>query len=70
MEKAGGMLGGNLGGVAGAVAALKKTGVPLDKAGPLAGEFLEQAKGVAGPELIDSLLEQVPALKSLLGESK
>lgn len=74
MAKAGGLLGGDLGGDLGgtaeAVGALQKAGIPLDKAVPLAGEFLEQAKGLAGPEVIDGLLEQIPALKALLGKDK
>ncbi|MDD5199735.1 MAG: hypothetical protein PHC88_08015 [Terrimicrobiaceae bacterium] len=42
-------------------------GVPLDKAAPLAGDFFEQAKTVAGPDVVNSLVQQIPALKSLLG---
>ena len=70
LEKAGGLFGGDLGGAAGAVAALEKAGVPLEKAGPLAGEFFEQAKTVAGPEAVDALLQQIPALKALLGSGQ
>lgn len=70
MAKAGGLLGGDLGGAAAAMGALQKAGIPLDKAEPMAGEFLEQAKALAGPEVIDGLLEQIPALKSLLGDAK
>lgn len=70
LGKAGGLLGGDLAGAAGAVAALEKAGVPLDKAGPLAGEFFEQAKTVAGPEAVDALFQQIPALKALLGPAR
>jgi hypothetical protein len=66
MGKASGLLGGDLGGAASALAALQQAGIPIDKAVPLAGEFVEQAKSVAGPEAVESLLNGIPALKSLL----
>jgi hypothetical protein len=67
LGKAGGLLGGNLGGAAEALGSLQKAGIPMDKAIPLASGFFEQAKEVAGPETVNELLEQIPALKSLLG---
>jgi hypothetical protein len=39
----------------------------LDKAAPLASGFFEQAKAVAGPEAVDAVLSQLPALGSLFG---
>ena len=61
-----GKLGGDLGGAAEALGALQQAGIPMDKAAPLAAEFLNQAKTVVGPETVDALLNQIPALKSLL----
>lgn len=70
LGKAGGLLGGNLSGAAEAVGALQQAGVPLDKAVPLLKEFLSQARTVAGPDAIDTILSKVPALQALLGGSK
>lgn len=69
LGKAGGLLGGDLGAAAGALGALQGAGIPVEKAGPLASEFFEQAKTVAGPEAVNALLEQLPALKSLVGRT-
>jgi hypothetical protein len=66
LAAAGGLLGGNLGGAAEVVGALQGAGVPLDKAGPLASGFFEQAKSVAGPDAVDAVIKQIPALASLL----
>lgn len=66
LGKAGGLMGGNLGAAAEAMGALQRAGIPIDKAAPLASEFFNQAKAVAGPESVAALLEQIPALKSLL----
>lgn len=62
LAKAGGMLGGDLGGAAQAISALQGAGVPLDKAGPLAGGFFDQAKEVAGPDAVEAVIKQLPAL--------
>lgn len=67
LSAAGNLLGGNLGDAAQAVSALQGAGIPLDKAAPLASGFFEQAKSVAGPEAVDAVLSQLPALGSLLG---
>ena len=70
LGKAGGLLGGNLSGAAEAIGALQQAGVPMDKAVPLLSEFFSQARTVAGPEAIDTILSKVPALQALLGSSK
>jgi hypothetical protein len=67
LSAAGNLLGGNLGEAAQAVSALQGAGIPMDKAVPLASGFFEQAKSVAGPEAVDAVLAQLPALGSLLG---
>ena len=67
LSAAGNLLGGNLGDAAQAVSALQGAGIPLDKAAPLASGFFEQAKSVAGPEAVDAVLSQLPALGSLFG---
>ena len=64
---AGGLLGGQMGDAAKALGALQQAGIPLDKAVPLAEQFLEHAKELAGPETVESLLGSVPALKAFLG---
>ncbi len=64
-----GKLGGNLGAAAEAMGALQSAGIPIDKAAPLASEFFDQAQAVAGPESVAALLEQIPALKSLLSKT-
>jgi len=66
LKSAGSMLGGNLGAAAEVASALQGAGVPLDKAGPLASQFLEHAKQVAGPDAISDLLGQIPELKSFI----
>jgi Protein of unknown function VcgC/VcgE (DUF2780) len=70
LGKAGGLLGGNLAGTAEAFGAMEQAGVPRDKAAPLVNEFLEHAKKLVDPQTVESLVEQVPALKSLLAGSK
>lgn len=67
LSAAGSLLGGNLGEAAQAVSALQGAGIPMDKAAPLASGFFEQAKSVAGPEAVDAVLSQLPALGSLFG---
>ena len=67
MQEAGQLLGGQFGDATQAIGALQKAGVPLEKAGPLATGFIEHAEGIVGGPQIAALLEQVPALKSLLG---
>ncbi len=65
-----GKMGGNLSAAAEAVGALQNAGIPIDKAAPLASEFFDQAKAVAGPESVAALLDQIPALKSLLSKTE
>jgi hypothetical protein len=65
LAKAGEMLGGNLGGAAEVVGALQGAGIPLDQAGPLASGFFEQAKNVAGPDAVNAVIKQIPALASM-----
>jgi len=66
ISRAGGMLGGNLGSAAEVVGQLQKVGIPLDKAAPMAREFLAQARAVAGEDTVASLLKSVPELQSFL----
>jgi len=70
LSAAGSLLGGNLGEAAQAVSALQGAGIPMDKAAPLASGFFEQAKSVAGPEAVDAVLSQLPALGSLFGNKQ
>ena len=67
LSAAGSLLGGNLGQAAQAVSALQGAGIPMDKAAPLASGFFEEAKSVAGPEAVEAVLSQLPALGSLFG---
>lgn len=68
LSQAGGLLGKDLSGAAEAAGALQGAGVPLDKAGPLASGFFDQAKGVAGDDAVNAVLKNLPALASLLGQ--
>ena len=70
LGKAGGLLGGDAVGVAGALSALQQAGIPMDKAAPLAGEFIQQAETVAGPEVVNALLAEVPVLRTFLSPGK
>lgn len=71
-ESGGGMLGGlaaglgsKLGGVGGAMAALKASGLDAGKISPFVTMLVNYAKQKAGPELVEKVLSQLPALKSL-----
>ncbi|MFV0336689.1 MAG: DUF2780 domain-containing protein [Chthoniobacterales bacterium] len=66
LGSAGGLLGGNLGDAAEALGAMQKAGIPLDKVGPFANEFMKQAEGVAGGDAVQNIIDQIPALKGLL----
>ncbi|MFZ4774211.1 MAG: DUF2780 domain-containing protein [Terrimicrobiaceae bacterium] len=61
-----GMLGGQAADLAKASAALQQAGVPADKIIPLAKEFFEKARAVAGPEVMDEISQGFPMLKTLL----
>jgi len=67
---AGGLLGGQAGDLAKVVGALQGAGISPDKAAPFAGEFFEQAKSVAGPEVVSQLLASIPALTEILNQKK
>jgi len=66
--KAGGLLGGDLGDLAGVAEKIQEAGVPFEKMAPLLTAVVGQLEEYLGPEKISQLLEQVPALKSLLGK--
>jgi len=68
LGKAGSLLGGQTGEAAAVVGALSEAGVSPDKAAPFASELFEQIKGVAGPDLVNDLVSNIPAIKSLLGD--
>lgn len=68
LSKAGGLLGGDLGGAAAALGALEGAGIPADKAGAFAGGFIEQAQKIAGPDAVNAVVSQIPALASFLGK--
>jgi hypothetical protein len=65
---AGGLLGGQAGDLAKVVGSLQGAGISPDKAAPFAGEFFEQAKAVAGPELVSQILASVPGLSEALNK--
>lgn len=77
----GGLLGGLIGAVSGligghgaeaaqAISALEQAGVPADKTLPFAKGFFEQAKQIVGPDAINQLAANVPALQGFLGVEK
>ncbi|MFV0414910.1 MAG: hypothetical protein ACK5NG_00935 [Chthoniobacterales bacterium] len=68
LGSAGSLLGGNLGDAAQALGALQKAGIPIDKAGEFAGEFMKQAEDATEGNAIHDILTQIPALKDILGK--
>lgn len=65
LGKAGGLLGGNVGDTAEVLGALQQAGVPLDKIGPLATGFLDQAREIAGADVVDGIIDKTPALQAV-----
>jgi hypothetical protein len=67
---AGDLIGGQSAEAAKAVSALEQAGVPVDKALPFATGFFEKVKEIVGPDAINQLAANVPALQTFLGEEK
>ena len=53
-----------------AISALEQAGVPADKALPFATGFFEKVKEIVGPDAINQLAANVPALQTFLGGEK
>ena len=67
MGQATGALGGEAGETAGIAGMLEKSGIGMDKAGPLVSMFLGFVRDKAGDGLLGKVLEKVPALGQLGG---
>ena len=68
----GGLLGGLMGAIGGGdlgkvLSGLQSAGVPMEKIGPFAREFLKEARDKVGSERVDEILNRIPMLKNLLG---
>jgi hypothetical protein len=53
-----------------AISALEQARVPADKALPFATGFVEKVKEIVGPDAINQLAANVPALQTFLGGEK
>jgi hypothetical protein len=64
------LIGGHAAEAGKAISALEQAGVPADKALPLATGFFEKVKEIVGPDAINQLAANVPALQTFLGGEK
>lgn len=62
----GGFLGGDLGDAAKAYTNLQAAGLSTAQIGPFLQIFVTKAREVAGPEVVDSFLNKIPALQTFL----
>jgi hypothetical protein len=62
---AGSFLGGQSGDIAKVAASLQQSGIDFSKAIPFVQTFIAEAKQRVGPEVVDQILAQIPALKNL-----
>lgn len=62
----GSLMGGPVGDAAKAFFDLQSAGLQSAQIGPFVQAFLEKAREIAGPETIDEILKQVPALRALV----
>jgi|GEM_PF-1128341 Protein of unknown function VcgC/VcgE (DUF2780). len=62
----GALLGGQTGDAAKAFAALQSAGLPTAQIGPFLRAFVEKAREVAGPEVVDEFLKKLPVLQGFL----
>ena len=67
---AGNLIGGQSAEAAKAISAIEQAGVPADKALPFATGFFEKVKEIVGPDAINQLATNVPALQTFLGGEK
>jgi hypothetical protein len=64
------LIGGHSAEAGKAISALEEAGVPADKALPFATGFFEKVKEIVGPDAINQLAANVPALQTFLGGEK
>lgn len=67
---AGNLLGGQIGSVAKLVGDLENAGIGAGQAGQFAQGFLDEAKNVAGTDIVRQLLAGIPAIAELSGEKR
>lgn len=60
------LVGGPVGDAAKAFFDLQSAGLQSAQIGPFVQAFLEKAREIAGPETVDEILNQVPALRALV----
>jgi hypothetical protein len=64
------LIGGHSAEAGKAISALEQAGVPADKALPFATGFFEKVKEIVGPDAINQLAANVPALQTFLAGEK
>lgn len=67
----GGLLSGLMGAIGGSdlgkvITGLQSAGIPMEKVGPFAREFLKETRSTFGAERVDEILNRIPALKAIL----
>jgi hypothetical protein len=62
----GSLVGGPVGDAAKAFFDLQSAGLKSDQIGPFVRTFVEKAREVIGPETVEEILKQIPALSSLV----
>jgi hypothetical protein len=62
----GSFVGGPVGDAAKAFFDLQSAGLSSAQIGPFVRAFLEKAREVVGPETVEEILKQIPALKALV----
>lgn len=65
LGSAGSMIGGQAGDIAKVTAGLQQSGIDLTKIAPFVETFVEQARETLGPDVMNQIFEQIPALKAL-----
>jgi len=65
LGSAGALFGGQAGDIAKVTGDLQNAGIDLTKIAPFVGTFIEQAKTTLGPDVVNQIFEQIPALKAL-----
>ncbi|HEY5770954.1 MAG TPA: DUF2780 domain-containing protein [Terrimicrobium sp.] len=59
-------LSGSLGDAAKVLSGLQSAGLPSAQIGPFIQAFLEKSREIAGPEIVDQFIRQVPILKAFV----
>lgn len=65
LGSAGSLLGGQAGDLAKVTGQMQQAGIDLTKLAPFVECFVEEAKKTLGPEVINQIIDQIPALRAL-----